>query len=202
MRHPVIPVLLAACLATAGNAQQSFETDGPVSASFWRTTQNCGANCLYLLLRAHGHDITYQRVVEATRIGARGSSLAELAQSARNLGFPVRLGKGSPEDLRHARLPILIHTDPSTGDVRTTGHYLVVTAIDQQTGIVHLFDGLSALKTTVAMHDLRRTWSGYVLEIDDSDANRWKLAIAFGSVLFGVWIFAHRTKSLNAAITS
>lgn len=182
-------------LAAVGVAQQG----DPHADLFWRTTKNCGANCLYLLLYARGYELAYEDVLAATPIRQAGSTLADLQQAADALNVPVRLGKGTPGDLQRATLPLMIHMDTASGEADATGHYLLVTEIHDDSGVVEVFDGSSALRTRVSMNELQRNWSGFVLEVPGPAVWKYQLWISIATLLAASYVFRRRSRVLATA---
>lgn len=190
------PGLLALSVVLAcapGRAQD------PSSLDLWRTARQCGVNALYLLARAHGHELDYATVVSATAVGPKGSSLAELRQAAERLGLDAFVGNGSPDDLAQADLPVVAHMDQVTGDVEGVGHYVLVTGFDAKAGSVTMFDGASALFSTIPASEFRRTWSGYVLGLEADSSRAAEVAISAASLLLGWAIYRRRRWAVGGA---
>src|SRR5262249_5714642 len=105
--------------------------DAGLAAVEWRQPKRCGVNALYVMLKAHGHDIDYARLSEATVVGERGASLAALCRAAESVGVRTLIQRGRPGDICGANFPILVHWDAYSGDKEEAGHYLVLRSYDR-----------------------------------------------------------------------
>src|SRR4051812_43747273 len=72
----------------------------------WRHTKECGVNCLYVLMRMRGVEVSHQAVKSEVAMGERGATLAELGRVARLYGFPMTPVRASPSTIGECPLPI------------------------------------------------------------------------------------------------
>ncbi len=102
----------------------------------------CGPVGLFLLLRAHGHPVSYAEVVEAFGSGNHAvTTLAEIVQAARRLGVIVEVTRCSPADTLR-RAPALCYIGGREGEA---GHLVLITR--RGDGSVRIFDPAGAVTT-------------------------------------------------------
>src|SRR5262245_18036117 len=69
----------------------------------------CGAACLAIILNYYGRKTTVAEVRELCAVGRDGLSALTIVQAARHYGFLTKAYSIRPEQLKHLRLPALIH---------------------------------------------------------------------------------------------
>lgn len=138
----------------------SPKTQAIGATGHWRIPANCGINSLYLLLRLHGIDLSYEDLTRRLRPTQDGTSLTQLRDAASSFGFGVRVVHLTPESLQSCPLPLIAHVEME-GVANTSGHYVVVTDATLQN--VELIDGTTAIMQVIPRSDFIRRWTGYAL---------------------------------------
>ncbi|AGA28494.1 cysteine peptidase family C39 domain-containing protein [Singulisphaera acidiphila] len=142
----------------------------------------CANNALYVFVKMHGWDVSYDKVQEA--IGGDslgGKSFLEIRKGCERLGIPAVVLKSPIEELRTCRFPVLAYGSPGrplSGPRAGQKHFVVLVGIVD--GDVQYIDPTSAeiLRAStewllgqggsfyylqVSPHD--RIWTNYVLSI-------------------------------------
>jgi hypothetical protein len=142
-------------------AEPSTVTEVPPSLrleKLWQTGPYCGPNCLYLLMKALGVQVTHEQLIACFgRLDEKGTSLHDLSSAAQRHGLSVRVVKGTESSLRRLPLPFIAHLDMGP----TGGHYVVVSSITR--GEVTFVDGTQFKLHRVAAAGFVRAWTGYAL---------------------------------------
>lgn len=165
----------------------------------WRVAQHCGITSTYLMLKAHGFAVEYDRLLRRTKVGPRGSSLADLQESASAEGFALEVCRATPNDLASGAigpLPVVVHLDVRDGAMAETGHYLVLLRYSKEDNVVDAFDGGSALFMTQHMDEFCRDWTGYVLRPRPHPWPLWAAGIPCCAGLAILWQYA-RARRVN-----
>ena len=84
----------------------------------------CGTTCLMMVARYYGKNFSSNRLRELAHVDLSGSSLADLASAAEQLGFSTRGMKFDYSTLRSAHLPCIVHWQGY--------HYIVVYKMDEK----------------------------------------------------------------------
>ncbi|MCR9246897.1 MAG: cysteine peptidase family C39 domain-containing protein [bacterium] len=158
---------------------------------YWRTARNAGANALFLMLRGAGHDVDYERVARAVEVPEGGATMATVAAAANELGFPVRVGAASPEELPRLALPVILHLDPVAKDRLDGGRVVTVAAINETAGTATVIDGVTGIPAEITLEDLMQVWSGAVICSADQpgEAPGWSIwSVVLGLALLGFGI--------------
>lgn len=167
----------------------------------WEQPGQCGANCLYVFLKASGQSVSsYDEVANAVPIqDKRGSSLSDLADAAQGFGAKVEMLKVAPEDLPDLTVPFIAHLDLL--DSGGAGHFITVYRIDRE-GAVRYIDGTSGLNTSKHLDELKPRLTGYVLAVPkklSSSALPLAAAGLASGLLFGALAVKPRNPSPSRA---
>lgn len=122
----------------------------------------CGLACLAMIGQWYGHrmDLTNLRASYPTT--RRGLSLANLAMVADQLGFDVRGYKVDVlDDLKRVRLPAVLHWEGN--------HFVVLKRVRGRRFVIH---NPAAGVRTLTREDVEASYSGFVLELQPSEAFR------------------------------
>jgi hypothetical protein len=150
--------------ASGSGAQAGGAGTAPAPAGrealIWRTTRNCGVNCLYVLLRTNGKSVDYEDLMNDlhARCSGEQNSLTDLRHAARDRGLRCQLGKTTLEGLKSLPKPVIAHTEKATPD---SGHFVLVVNVGPET--VEIMDGTTGSITAVSQRDFEQSWTGYVL---------------------------------------
>lgn len=150
------------------------------SAIDWETYRECGSNCLYLVCQILGVKNDLRRLKRALPLDANGSSLAELARAASEVGlFPVA-ARLSPNELGQVRAPSIVHLRRMGVEGGDGDHYAVYLGITEARGGVVLLDP-PLLPHEVSSHDFGRMWTGNVMMFarSDTEATAWRRALSW-----------------------
>ena len=168
------------------------EVEPPVSDQVWRSERVCGVNALYFLLRAA--DVEAEYAVLSDRLLDRSDalpSLADLKSEASRWGTTLRIARFAPDDLRAAPKPIVAHLDAVAASGEISGHFVVVTAADEE-GVTYV-DGSTAETREMDWPLFKRGWSGHVAHLVPPTLHGWDVfpalvaGILSGVVLDRVW---------------
>ncbi len=114
-------------------AKEEHIASSPIQHSerkVWRSNEDCGYNCLLVLLRLHGVEIDYASFYgqktghRFNGVGSNGLSLLQVKELATAYGVPGIVGKTSPEGLKVLPKPIIAHLDDPNGE--GSGHYVII----------------------------------------------------------------------------
>ncbi len=129
----------------------------------------CGLNGLFAMLKICGKDVTYEDVQRRVRLGPDGADLEGLREAASAFGLHTEVRRVTPEELRVAPKPILVHIDtPATGAGKGgegSGHFTVVTSVDPD-GMLQGIDTTNALFTSWRPDTISRDATGYCLVLE------------------------------------
>lgn len=155
----------ARCQSPTTEKQDSKSRVASTETDLWREGRRCGVNCVYIYLKANGLGVRFRELLESTPIGSKGSSIRDLCEGAKAVGYKLEAYKCPVRMLSVLKPPILVHMDQATGDVESTGHYVLVNGIDDKKGRVEVFDGGLAQAGTMSLEQFRRRWSGVVVRL-------------------------------------
>jgi ABC-type bacteriocin/lantibiotic exporter with double-glycine peptidase domain len=159
----LMPMLRRAALAATVLLGRLAMAQDPYAHTMWRTPMACGANCVFLLVHAHGIPAAYERVLDVVGTTPRGSTLQDLERACREIGLPVAAASGTPSAFGSLALPIVVHLDHWTGSVDRIGHYVLLESYDEGAGVVEYLDPISLLRCRATIDAFRRQWSGFAL---------------------------------------
>jgi hypothetical protein len=151
----------------------------------WQTGKKCGPVALFFLLRCHGRNVTLDDVHAITRVGEKGSSMADLHEAAAWFGLKTRIIKIVPEELSGLPKPLIIHWATGVGNNDTNGHFDVLVReqiMPDSSSYYEIIDTTSCIAQRISAQNAGPRLSGYALIVDPL-SNWWYLA-AWG--LFGV----------------
>jgi hypothetical protein len=123
----------------------------------------CGHNCLFMLLRLRGADVSYDKVLGQVPEHPLGASLWELKQGAYRLGVRTRVIRCSLDQLATAssQAPVIVHFLRYHKKVSPTGHYFLVLGVGQER--IDCVDGTSGERIQCKIPYFERHWDGYAL---------------------------------------
>lgn len=135
------------------------ETSRPMSR--WRplpfTRQleqmDCGAACLRMIARYHGHELDYSALLRLAAVSRYGTSLLDLARAGEALGFVTSGVEVGWDALASVQLPAIAH-------LADRHHFVVVWRVDRGRVVI----GDPALMTrTMSREEFERGWRGTLL---------------------------------------
>jgi len=85
----------------------------------------CGTTCIMMIAQYYGKHFASSKLRELAHVDLSGTSMANLASAAEQVGFSTRGMKLTYDDLRSVQLPCIVHWQGY--------HYIVVYRIDKQT---------------------------------------------------------------------
>jgi ABC-type bacteriocin/lantibiotic exporter with double-glycine peptidase domain len=144
----------------------------------------CGANALYMLLKAHGQPVSASPFFREVNPGDQGLSLVEVRDTSTRYGLPAEVRRCTYEQLvGGCRLPLIAFVQSSleTADCGT-GHYVLVVDADSE-GIT-LVDGTSGEQKLYLRDAFCRNWKGYVV-VPVRGQPDWLLLL---TISFVVWM--------------
>ena len=154
--EPGMPKLPKAKSAvTHGHAfDQSLAVEG-----MFAPTPDCGANCMYFLLKLHGIDVSLEQMADEIPVVGQGASLLDLKNAAENNGIPLEVLEVTPDELARLELPLiaLMGTDPE----KTPGHYIVLSKVTGE-GVMGI-DGTTNGRISLTATAFNKEFSGFVL---------------------------------------
>lgn len=149
----------------------------------WQNGKMCGPVALYILLNLQGRVVSYEDVRGGMTVGADGTSMAALQDTAAQFGVRLRPVKVAADDLKTLPTPFLVHWMP-TGDDPSTGHFDVV--IGHVEGIGYdTVDTSQCLLKRINYSSASPQFDGYALILDRSDWGNQLLWAAFYALLAG-----------------
>ncbi len=126
--------------------------------------KDCGAACLAMICHYYGHIAPLAKYVDLTKVGANGSSIADILDGAKSIGMKAKALNGSYAELLVAvkehkiNTPFVAHTLMENGLL----HYIVVTNIQERR--VKILDP-SKGEMTISSLDFCKVWTGNVITI-------------------------------------
>jgi hypothetical protein len=152
--------LVVCCLAQLSCLHLVFADDSSIAGkkAQWRSENNCGANCLFVMSRLFDIQPDYDDLVKRVVVREGGSSLKDLKEASEAIGIPAEAAKTNPQGLRRLSKPVICHEEmPSNG----AGHYVLVLKTDGE--IVTYMDGSTCLVREMSWNDFEKEWTGYIL---------------------------------------
>lgn len=126
--------LLAVLVAPTVHAQINGEPD-LVPYSLDPHTA-CGPLCLAFLERYFSGNRSYAEIASICAPGTQGTSLADIKNSANELGYVTRSFGARSEQLKHLTAPAILHLKSREGNT----HFVVLLYWDEEAKLFHLFD--------------------------------------------------------------
>ncbi|MGO9471241.1 MAG: cysteine peptidase family C39 domain-containing protein [Isosphaeraceae bacterium] len=165
----------------------------------WQTGPYCGLNCLYVILRLHGRQISYDKLKNEVRTTLDGATLLELKTAGTRYGLEMSVLKVSPQGMDRVEHPVIALLGDGDGpDVK--GHFVVVYNNTEDT--VEVIDGTTGNLNRISKGLFNRAFSGYVLAKPDQGpldiqgynrADQW-LAIGCGAVFVLIVLLSLRVR--------
>ncbi len=167
----------------------------------WSDPGCCGLNSLYCLLKVSGREVDYRQLANLVEVDKdKGSSLEDLRQVARQIGWRSEIYQMRPEDIADLPTPFLMHLELL--DYGGAGHFVTVLQVDEETDdgrLFRFFDGGTSRITHQKLSSLKPMMSGYVLLAEQSPGDGWltwpiarRLLIAFPLLAAAVVFLANR----------
>ena len=120
-------------------------------------SNDCGTACLMMVNRFWRKNLDYSRLLESTKMDRHGSSLSDLVDGGKSVGFSVFPGKSDLSGLEKNDLPVIAHWN--------SNYYVVVYAINKTHVIVgNPRTGIKHLTRT----QFCQSWTGHALWISPS----------------------------------
>jgi Peptidase C39 family len=123
----------------------------------WRHTKRCGLNCLYVMLRMIGAQVSYQTLGSEVQVTDQGTTMAELVRVAALHGAILQPMRATKESIPQWSLPAIIHLQNQD----LTAHYVLLLR-STGNGFVVLDCNSGELREWGAGEFLDK-WTGYVL---------------------------------------
>src|SRR5487761_1144609 len=126
------------------------------------TKEICGVNCLYMFLRLHGCDVSFDQTWQALGMKKQGTSLLDLKQASTTLGFETRAIEClSATELSRMPFPLILFRPHPNSEV---GHFLLALKVSED-GELTAVDGTTAKSRTYTIAYFREygVWTGFVL---------------------------------------
>ncbi len=120
----------------------------------------CGLACLAMIAGYHGHDIDLLTLRQRFSLSSRGATMKNLVDIGRALHLSPRPVKVELEDLRHLRLPCILHWN--------LNHFVVLhkvqAGLDGAPAAIHIHDPALG-KRVVGAADIAAAFTGVALEL-------------------------------------
>jgi ABC-type bacteriocin/lantibiotic exporter with double-glycine peptidase domain len=147
----------------AGSSVQKPPAQVSLENGVWRVPQRDGLNCLYVFLRLHGSEVSYEQLeAMLTSRKPKGGTvtLLDLKETARSCGLAVEIQSCPPGAELHARLPAITTLE----SVRERGEAfaLLFERPDQERNMYLMYGG-SAWLGRLPIDEFLRSWSGLIL---------------------------------------
>jgi ABC-type bacteriocin/lantibiotic exporter with double-glycine peptidase domain len=174
-------MICRSCSATSADAEGH--------SILWRSERACALNSLYMLLKLE--DLVADYVTLRQRLLKEElSSLNDIALSAAAMGIDVQVAKSTPFGLRSLNRPAVVHLEAVSLDGTEHGHFVVVTAFDDD-GVSYV-DGTTAEPMQISVAEFERQWSGYLAFIRPTQrvgrlVMEGTIALCIGIVLGMLW---------------
>ncbi len=137
----------------------------------------CGRNCLYMLLRLYGRQVSYDEVAASLYIGPMGSNVLEMRDVAARYGLALQIYKSSIERFTGLGHPVIALMDRTTHNGSVHGHFVIVLGYERDK--VWFLDGISPARYWYRRSEFERNWSGTFLEpVDQPMASTRSLVFA------------------------
>jgi hypothetical protein len=146
----------------------------------WQQPQVCGANLLFVLLRAEGVDVSRDEVVQRLSPPTRGSSLEELASVARKFHVDLMPMRGTTRAVDELRPPWIAHLE---GDGQVD-HFVLV--LDLKPNAITVLDGGNLEISDVRRESFYQRWTGYALSIGQGMLPRFVRWVRTSSIVLCV----------------
>lgn len=99
----------------------------------------CGANCLYIISRHYGMEISYEGMCSLLSPSDLGVSMLQLKEAAEQLGYRTKALEIDPKDILLFSKPLIGRAIDTRSKNRTYGHFLVIVP-DSSKGGCWVFD--------------------------------------------------------------
>lgn len=163
-------------LCVAARSQDSAAP--PMENAIWRDATHANANGVYLMLRSHGIQEEYARVVERLGADSERRSLQDLILICREGGLACEALAASPLSMAELPLPAIVHIDPLDADYSAGGRFALLSRYLAEERVVVLYDGATAIRSVVSKEDFHELWSGVVIVATYSGLEHWVLSAA------------------------
>ena len=189
--------------ADEASAAESSASEASVDDDFWqkigRRRAECGVNSLYIFLRLHGLDVSYDQVSQTFPGDVFGRSLLDLKEAASQFDVDSSVRRCSVADLRKLQLPVISYANASTlwteRETKAIGHFYVVTFADEQW--IQYVDGTTGVTHRVPHHFFAKGVSGHVL-VASPPSKAWDAVLnglatgSLGVLLVGLFVVLRR----------
>jgi hypothetical protein len=156
----------------------------------WQTGQKCGPVALFYLLRAHGHKVSLDEVLDRVAVTENGCSLADLQEAAVQFGMKTKVIKFVPEELSAVPKPFIIHWLAPGLKGQGANHFdVIVREVNQDLpdgGQCELINTTNCIALRVPTKIMGPRLSGFALVADES-RSPWYLGLwsVFSLVMLG-----------------
>jgi ATP-binding cassette subfamily B protein RaxB len=114
----------------------------------------CGLACIAMIACYHGHDIDLLNLRRRFSVSLKGATLTALIRVSRQLEFGARPLKLDIDQLRHLRLPCILHWE--------FNHFVVLKSVSAQSITIH--DPALGVRT-LPTNDVSKSFTGVALEL-------------------------------------
>ncbi|WP_240307849.1 peptidase domain-containing ABC transporter [Xanthomonas vasicola] len=117
----------------------------------------CGLACLTMIARYHGHEVDLNSLRRRYGSSLKGSSLAHLIATGRNLGFDARALRAEMGYISRLKMPCFLHWD--------LNHFVVLEQVDRRGA--HILDPANGARL-LPLQDVGKHFTGVALELAPS----------------------------------
>ncbi|HHZ56946.1 TPA: peptidase domain-containing ABC transporter [Xanthomonas vasicola pv. zeae] len=117
----------------------------------------CGLACLTMIARYHGHEVDLNSLRRRYGSSLKGSSLAHLIATGRNLGFDARALRAEMGYISRLKMPCVLHWD--------LNHFVVLEQVDRRGA--HILDPANGARL-LPLQDVGKHFTGVALELAPS----------------------------------
>lgn len=130
---------------------------GAISKDVEALNPDCGANSLYVFLRACGIRCSREHIHKLVPVTGSGASMKDLQDAALKYGVETAVVKLRPTSLASYSPSIALLSQTSSN----IGHFVVVVEIKNE--LVEYVDGTTGVKASVRFSEFERLFSGHAL---------------------------------------
>lgn len=185
----------------AQNAPPSEQSMNPPSQDpVWRSPNQCGVNCTYVLLKLLESDVSYNDVVTHVPVSSQGTSIVEIQTYLQDCGVSSDVVKASPSDLKALAVPMIAFLESNS----SIGHFVLILSANGQ--FVEYVDGTTGSISNATQAEFAKQWSGHLL-IPAPQRSQW-FAVIFSLSMasiasFAIWALKYRrqVRQFNTAVT-
>ena len=124
-----------------------------------RPIRGCGEQCIKLLCKFYGKDVSEQRILDILKPGELGeATFKDLHRSIKKVGLDCYAFKGTVEDLIRIKYPVILHF--KRADDNPIGHFLVALSESNSNKLVAYDPAFAGAPFDLTSEMLNESWSG------------------------------------------